>query len=118
MKDLGENEKKAKMGVRSIIMRKVKWTLIDFAYLHGERHGESIHIFFFLDTKNWTAQEGNQLAIGKTSTLSLALARRVGGRGRRVGKKESTKTQAREQKQGAKCCRKCNGSSGTCQIKG
>jgi hypothetical protein len=28
-------------------------------------------------SKNWTAQEGNQLAIGKTSTLSLALARRV-----------------------------------------
>jgi hypothetical protein len=40
MKDLGENEKKAKMGVRLIIMRKVKWTLIEFADLHGERHGE------------------------------------------------------------------------------
>ena len=35
-----------------------------------------------------------------------------------ASKKESTKTQAREQKQGAECCRKCNGSSGTCQIKG
>jgi hypothetical protein len=26
------------MGVRLIIMRKVKWTLIEFADLHGERH--------------------------------------------------------------------------------
>jgi hypothetical protein len=42
MKDLGENEKEAKMGVRLIIMRKVKWTLIEFADLHGERHGPKI----------------------------------------------------------------------------
>jgi hypothetical protein len=30
--------KEAKMGVGLIIMRKVKWTLIEFADLHGERH--------------------------------------------------------------------------------
>jgi hypothetical protein len=32
--------KEAKMGVRLRIMRKVKWTLIEFADLHGERHDE------------------------------------------------------------------------------
>ena len=30
--------KETKKGVRLIIMRKVKWTLIEFADLHGERH--------------------------------------------------------------------------------
>ena len=63
--------------------------------------------FFFLVAKYRTAQEGNQLVIGKTSTLSLGLARRVGGRGRRVGKKESTKIKAQEKKQRKGHCEEC-----------
>jgi len=39
LKDLGENERGNKMGVRLIIVKKIKWTDIEFAEHHGENHG-------------------------------------------------------------------------------
>jgi hypothetical protein len=36
--------KETNMGVRLIIMRKVKWTLIEFADLHGELEGFRLKI--------------------------------------------------------------------------
>jgi len=38
LKDLGENERGNKMGARLIIVKKTKWTLIEFSELHGESH--------------------------------------------------------------------------------
>jgi hypothetical protein len=50
LKDLEENEtwneRGNKMGVRLIIMKKIKWTLIEFTELHGERHAQRQRAFF------------------------------------------------------------------------
>ena len=55
-------------------------------------------VFFFLVAKYRTAQEGIQLVIGKTSTLSLGLARR---------KKKAQKIKAQEKKQRKGHCGEC-----------
>ena len=60
------------MGVRLIIMRKVKWTLIEFADLHGERHDIMVPVFLGEDLQkqssggpedmpflNWSSRSGS-----------------------------------------------------------